>query len=142
MDHVERAETPAPSPIHTDEANEQHYEVPTPSTNTPSAHASSTVPPGRLRRATPSPRPRRKCSRLTCERAALEDGQRILELGCGWGSLSLWMAEHYPARRTSPPSPTRRPRKQHIDGVAEARGFANLTVRTANMIDYDGEGTA
>lgn len=35
--------------------------------------------------------------RLTCERARLDDGQRILELGCGWGSLSLWMAEAYPA---------------------------------------------
>ena len=35
---------------------------------------------------------------LTCERARLADGQRILELGCGWGSLTLWMAEHYPGR--------------------------------------------
>ena len=34
--------------------------------------------------------------RLTCERAKLADGQHILELGCGWGSLSLWMAEQYP----------------------------------------------
>ena len=35
----------------------------------------------------------------TCERARLADGQRILELGCGWGSLSLWMAERYPGSR-------------------------------------------
>jgi cyclopropane-fatty-acyl-phospholipid synthase len=34
--------------------------------------------------------------KLTCERAKLQDGQRILELGCGWGSLSLWMAKNYP----------------------------------------------
>ena len=33
---------------------------------------------------------------LTAARAQLADGQRILELGCGWGSLSLWMARHYP----------------------------------------------
>jgi hypothetical protein len=33
---------------------------------------------------------------LTCERAPIADGQHILELGCGWGSLSLWLAEHYP----------------------------------------------
>jgi len=33
---------------------------------------------------------------LTCERAQIADGQHILELGCGWGSLSLWLAEHYP----------------------------------------------
>jgi cyclopropane-fatty-acyl-phospholipid synthase len=34
--------------------------------------------------------------KITCERAKLQDGHDILELGCGWGSLSLWMAEHYP----------------------------------------------
>ena len=36
---------------------------------------------------------------LTCERAELVDGQDVLELGCGWGSLTLWMAEHYPNSR-------------------------------------------
>jgi cyclopropane-fatty-acyl-phospholipid synthase len=36
---------------------------------------------------------------LTCQRAELANCQNILELGCGWGSLSLWMAEHYPAAR-------------------------------------------
>jgi cyclopropane-fatty-acyl-phospholipid synthase len=36
---------------------------------------------------------------LTAERAALEDGQEVLELGCGWGSLTLWMAEHFPRSR-------------------------------------------
>ena len=35
---------------------------------------------------------------LTCTRAGLKNGMRILELGCGWGSLSLWMAAHYPTR--------------------------------------------
>ena len=33
---------------------------------------------------------------LTAERAQLADGQNVLELGCGWGSLTLWMAAHYP----------------------------------------------
>jgi cyclopropane-fatty-acyl-phospholipid synthase len=33
---------------------------------------------------------------LSCERAQVEDGMRILDLGCGWGSLTLWLAEHYP----------------------------------------------
>jgi cyclopropane-fatty-acyl-phospholipid synthase len=35
----------------------------------------------------------------TAAHAGLADGQGILELGCGWGSLSLWMAEHFPAAR-------------------------------------------
>jgi len=43
---------------------------------------------------------------LTCERAELADRQDILELGCGWGSLSLWMAGRYPGR-ASPPYPIR-----------------------------------
>jgi cyclopropane-fatty-acyl-phospholipid synthase len=34
--------------------------------------------------------------RLTCERARLQDGMEVLDLGCGWGSLTLWIAEHYP----------------------------------------------
>ncbi len=36
---------------------------------------------------------------LTCERAQLADGQKILELGCGWGSLTVWMGRHYPQAR-------------------------------------------
>ena len=38
---------------------------------------------------------------LTCERAQLEDGMRVLDLGCGWGSLSLWIAEQYPNTRVT-----------------------------------------
>ena len=33
---------------------------------------------------------------MTCEHADLNNGQSILELGCGWGSLTLWMAKKYP----------------------------------------------
>jgi len=78
--------------------------------------------------------------RLTCERAGLRDGERILELGCGWRSLSLWMAEHYPNSQITAVSNSAS-RKEFIDGVARARGFSNLTIRTANMIGYEGEGT-
>jgi cyclopropane-fatty-acyl-phospholipid synthase len=80
-----------------------------------------------------------KMLRLTCERAGLEDGQRVLELGCGWGSLSLWMAEHYPNSEITVVSNSAT-QKEYIDGEAAARGFGNLTVRTANMVDYAGEG--
>lgn len=77
--------------------------------------------------------------KITCERAQLEDGQRILELGCGWGSLSLWMAEHYPHAQITSVSNSRT-QKAHIDEQAARRGLKNLTVRTANMISYEGEG--
>ena len=63
---------------------------------------------------------------------ALADGQRILELGCGWGSLSLWMARHYPAARITSVSNSQSQRA-FIAGRAKAEGLANLDVVTADM---------
>jgi cyclopropane-fatty-acyl-phospholipid synthase len=67
---------------------------------------------------------------LTCERAGLEDGMDILELGCGWGSLALWMAERYPGARIVAVSNSMT-QKRYID----ARGLSNLHVITADMND-------
>ncbi len=69
---------------------------------------------------------------LTAERAQLQDGDRILELGCGWGSLSLWMAEHYPNSKITVVSNSRT-QKAFIDGRAAARGLYNLEVITSDM---------
>ena len=69
---------------------------------------------------------------LTCERAGLANGQQILELGCGWGSLSLWMAEHFPGARITAVSNSRT-QKQHIDAMAAARGLTNLEIITQDM---------
>lgn len=69
---------------------------------------------------------------LTCKRAGLIDGMDILELGCGWGSLSLWMAEHYPNSKIVSVSNSRT-QKNFID----ARGFRNLEVITADMNEFD-----
>ena len=79
--------------------------------------------------------------RLTAERARLKDGHRILELGCGWGSLSLWMAEHYPKSAITVVSNSRT-QKRFIDARALARGLKNLEVVTcdANHLDFP-EGT-
>lgn len=69
---------------------------------------------------------------LTCEHAELRNGQDILELGCGWGSLSLWMAERYPASTITAVSNSRS-QKAEIDALARSRGLTNLTVVTADM---------
>lgn len=69
---------------------------------------------------------------LTCERAGLANGQQILELGCGWGSLSLWMAEHFPGARITAVSNSRT-QKEHIDAMATARGLTNLEIITQDM---------
>jgi cyclopropane-fatty-acyl-phospholipid synthase len=68
----------------------------------------------------------------TCAHADLIDGQSVLEMGCGWGSLSLWMAERYPASTITAVSNSRT-QKAHIDAQARARGLTNLTVVTADM---------
>ncbi len=69
--------------------------------------------------------------RLTAERAALADGQRILELGCGWGSLTLWMAATYPASRITAVSNSTSQR-DFILARARERGLANVEVITAD----------
>lgn len=69
---------------------------------------------------------------LTCERAGLADGQTILELGCGWGSLSLFMAERFPNARIVAVSNSTTQR-----AFLEARRPANLEIRTADMNHFD-----
>ena len=76
--------------------------------------------------------------RLTCERAGQADGQEILELGCGWGSLSLWMAENYRGSRVTAVSNSHSQRL-HIERQAEARGLANLRVVTCDANDFEAE---
>ena len=68
----------------------------------------------------------------TCAHADLVDGQRILELGCGWGSLSLWMAERYP-RSTIVAVSNSSAQREYIEHQARERGLGNLTVLTRDM---------
>lgn len=75
----------------------------------------------------------------TCEHAGLSDGQSILELGCGWGSLSLWMAERYPHARITSVSNSHGQRR-HIEAQARARRLTNLTVITADANQFEPAG--
>ncbi|MFZ9994984.1 MAG: SAM-dependent methyltransferase, partial [Steroidobacteraceae bacterium] len=112
----------SPIAIHTEAANEQHYEVPTEfylavlgkhlkysscyydSFDISQAAANLEAAEARM-------------LALTCERAQIRDGDRILELGCGWGSLSLWMASHFPQSKITVVSNSRT-QKAHIDAQA------------------------
>jgi cyclopropane-fatty-acyl-phospholipid synthase len=76
---------------------------------------------------------------LTTERAGLADGQRVLELGCGWGSLSLYMAERFPHSQVVSVSNSSS-QKQFIDTQAAARGLHNLQVITADMNVFEAPG--
>ncbi len=124
-----------PIAVHADAANSQHYEVPT-----------------SLFQHTLGPRMKYSCCLYThalatlaeaedaaltqtCAHADLRDGQDILELGCGWGSLTLWMAEKYPGARILAISNSRTQR-EHILAQAAARGLSNVEVETRDMNDF------
>ncbi len=70
--------------------------------------------------------------------AELADGQAILELGCGWGSLSLWMAERFPKARITAVSNSH-PQREYIERQAAQRGLLNLTIITADMNFFETE---
>jgi cyclopropane-fatty-acyl-phospholipid synthase len=124
-----------PVAVHTDAANAQHYELP--------AEFFTTVLGPRCKYscclfendATSLAAAEEAALAATAEHAALADGQRILELGCGWGSLSLWMAETLPAAQIVAVSNSRTQR-EYILGKAADAGLTNLEVLTADMNDF------
>lgn len=128
----------SPVALQTAAANEQHYEVPTQfylkSLGKRLKYSSCYWPEG----VTGLDAAEEAMLRLTCRRAQLADGHRILELGCGWGSLCLWMAEHYPGCRVTAVSNSATQR-QHILEQARQRGLSNIEVITADMNDFDTE---
>jgi len=73
---------------------------------------------------------------LTCRRAGLEDGMRVLDLGCGWGSLTEWIAERYPRCRIVAVSNSR-PQGDFIRAELARRARGNVEVVTADMNDFD-----
>lgn len=78
--------------------------------------------------------------RITCERAQLADGQNVLDLGCGWGSISLWIAENYPNSRVTSVSNSWSQR-EYIIHEANCRGLDNIHVVCADMNDFKAEQT-
>jgi cyclopropane-fatty-acyl-phospholipid synthase len=72
---------------------------------------------------------------LYVERAGLADGQEVLELGCGWGSLSLYLAARFPHSRITAVSNSHSQRR-FVEDRAERRGLSNLRVLTADMNDF------
>ena len=121
-----------------EKANEQHYEVPPEffklALGKHRKYSCCYYPSGteRLDEA------EEKMFALTCERAQLRDGIDILELGCGWGSLTLWMAEHYPAARITAVSNSN-PQREFITALCRERGIGNVEVLTADMNHFDTE---
>jgi len=125
-----------PIAVNTAESKEQHYEVPTAFYQRclgPRLKYSS----GFYETGTESlAQAEERMLAITCERARIANGQAILELGCGWGSLTLWLAEKYPQARVTGVSHSRTQR-EHILAEAARRGLANVEIITCDMNDFD-----
>jgi len=136
LDRFAECQQQAAVTIETQRANEQHYEVP--------AEFYELVLGARLKYScgwwddstTSLDESESAMLRLTCERAGIENGMRILELGCGWGSLSLWIAEHYPKCQITSLSNSRT-QKTFIDTRCQQRGFRNVEVITDDVGVFD-----
>jgi len=125
----------SPIAMNTQDANEQHYEVPASFFKAvlgKHLKYSGCYWPEDIRNLDEA---EEAMLRLTCERAEISDGMRILELGCGWGSLSLWMARRYPESRIVAVSNSASQRK-YISARATERHLTNLQVITADMNDF------
>ncbi|MEZ5499138.1 MAG: cyclopropane-fatty-acyl-phospholipid synthase family protein [Steroidobacteraceae bacterium] len=122
----------SPVAVLTDKANEQHYEVPAEffalMLGPHRKYSSGWWPDG----VTTLAEAEKAALRQTCEHAQLADGQRIVELGCGWGSLSLWMAEHYPNSSILAVSNSNSQR-EYILAQARQRGLVNLQLQVVDM---------
>ena len=129
----------SPIAIHTDAANTQHYELPPDffklCLGKNLKYSSAYYPTGRetLDQAEEA------MLALYGERAELADGQDILELGCGWGALALWMARAMPGSRITAVSNSAS-QGGFIRRRAEALGLANVKVVTADMNDFAPDG--
>jgi len=125
-----------PISAHSAEANQQHYEVP--------AEFFELVLGPRYKYScchfddawTTLERAENDMLAETCANARLENGQSLLDLGCGWGSLSLYAAEHYPDSAITAVSNSAS-QKASILARAEAAGLSNLTVMTSDINDLE-----
>lgn len=126
----------SPIAVLTEKANEQHYEVP--------AEFFHTVLGKHLKYScgywsygnTYIDKSESDALKLTCQHAQIEHGMDILELGCGWGSLTLWMATHYPNCKITAVSNSRS-QGNYILRQANERNLLNIEVITADMNDFN-----
>jgi cyclopropane-fatty-acyl-phospholipid synthase len=126
----------SPIALHTAEANREHYEVPTAFFQRVLGrrlkYSSGFWPEG----VSTLDRAEEAMLELTTERARLADGQKILDLGCGWGSLTLWTAERFPGSRITAVSNSRT-QKEYVDEEIERRGLRNVETVVADVNDFD-----
>ncbi|MEO8271231.1 MAG: cyclopropane-fatty-acyl-phospholipid synthase family protein, partial [Aureliella sp.] len=125
----------APLAVETQAANDQHYEVAAEffqSALGPRLKYSSCL---FLDSSTSLAEAEGNMLQLTCDRASIADGMQVLELGCGWGSLTLWIAEHFPNCAITAISNSNSQR-EFIQRRASELGYSNVRVITADMREF------
>ena len=126
----------SPLALHADAANEQHYEVPAEFFNQVLGphlkYSCCFFPSGRETLETAEA----AMLRLTCQRAMVEDGMEVLDLGCGWGSFTLWAAQAMPRCRVTAVSNSASQRR-FIEERCRERSLANVEVITADITHVD-----
>jgi len=126
----------SPIAVHQDKANSQHYEVPTEFYQLVLGprlkYSGALYPTGNetLEEAEDA------MLALSCQRARLEDGMTVLDLGCGWGSLSFWILEKYPRCKVLAVSNSAVQRR-HIEAERDRRGLTNLEVVTSDVTAFE-----
>jgi cyclopropane-fatty-acyl-phospholipid synthase len=134
----------SPIAIHTTDANAQHYEVPAEffrlHLGPRLKYSCCLYADGEGSQARTLAQAEEAMLELCAQRAGVADGQRILDLGCGWGSLSLWLAERHPRAQIVGLSNSNGQR-EFIMARARERGLRNLHVATGNVVhhEFDGE---
>lgn len=128
----------SPIALETDAANRQHYEVPAAFyarvLGPHRKYSCALFTPGTSDLATAEAR----MLELVAERAQLADGQRVLELGCGWGSFSLWCAARFPKSRVVGVSNSKS-QAEFIRREADRAGLTNLAIETADVNVYEAD---
>ena len=134
MDFIRGLKTKAVA-VETNLANEQHYEVPTElylhCLGSKLKYSCCLYELSSTSRRTLN-EAEVKMMELYCERGEFKDGQEVLELGCGWGSLSLFLAEKYPNSRITAVSNSKT-QKEFIDLRARERNITNLQIITQDL---------
>ena len=128
----------SPIAIATDDANDQHYQVPTDFYKTilgPCLKYSACYWPEGVETLQAA---EIASLELVAERAQIDNGHSILDMGCGWGSFSLWAASQFPDSQILAVSNSLT-QAQYIRSEAETRGLGNLNVVTRNMVEFDPE---
>jgi cyclopropane-fatty-acyl-phospholipid synthase len=125
----------SPIAINTHDANEQHYEVPTEFYKYVLGNRMK-YSSGYWKTANDNlDSTEENMLALSCERAELKNGHEVLDLGCGWGSLSLYIAEKFPDCKITGVSNSKT-QKEYIDSVCKQKGFKNVEIITRDMNDF------